>query len=97
MAGRWRGACAQAERIAANGLKMFQRYLSADSILMYWALLLRAYRAHSNDEGYQDMILPEDACTCDLSPIVLRPKCPFCEHWLDGMQPGLGMYRCCWV
>eukprot|EP00240_Pyramimonas_obovata_P001717 CAMPEP_0118949588 /NCGR_PEP_ID=MMETSP1169-20130426/49920_1 /TAXON_ID=36882 /ORGANISM="Pyramimonas obovata, Strain CCMP722" /LENGTH=430 /DNA_ID=CAMNT_0006896263 /DNA_START=182 /DNA_END=1474 /DNA_ORIENTATION=- len=71
----------EARGIAAEGVRMFQQFLSPDAITVYWAHLIQEYRRLLVDRDTVEV--PADACTCEARPELPRRKCGFCDHWLQ--------------
>jgi hypothetical protein len=78
----------QANALAEAGEAMFRKYLSPDSIVAYWILLLAEYQKFGEDEEVTEyngeQPLPKYVCTCERGAVPPRPKCSFCEHWMKG-------------
>lgn len=78
----------QARRLAEAGKAMWRKFLSPDSIMAYWLLLLTEYQKIAPNlevTDYRgDYPLPKFVCTCDAAAVPVRAKCSFCEHWVKG-------------
>ena len=78
----------EARRLAEAGKAMWRKFLSPDSIMAYWLLLLTEYQKIAPNlevTDYRgDYPLPKFVCTCDAAAVPVRAKCSFCEHWVKG-------------